>query len=128
MIIWLMCASECIHAQDFSNKGKEFWIAYPAHRDVTDSRMALYISSTDNTTGEVQLDGQVIPFIVTANKATIVPISPNKYNVYNGQADSVAKGKGIRVVAAKPIVVFAHLLNNNFAKIHPYIGSINFLF
>lgn len=112
MIIWLMCASEFIHAQDFSNKGKEFWIAYPAHRDGTDSRMALYISSTENTTGLVQLDGQVISFVVTANKATIVPISPQKYNVYNGQADSVAKGKGIRVVAANPIVVFAHLLNN----------------
>jgi hypothetical protein len=65
-----------INAQDFSNKGKDFWIPYPGHIDGTISRMALYISSTENTTGEVQLAGQIIPFTVVANQATSVQISP----------------------------------------------------
>ncbi|KAF0240105.1 MAG: hypothetical protein FD183_1201 [Chitinophagaceae bacterium] len=109
--IWLLLLFISVHAQDFSNKGKEFWIAYPAHIDATSSRMALYISSTENTTGEVQLDGKVIPFTVTANQATTVQISPIAYNIYNAQSDGIGIGKGIKVVSLKPVVVYAHILN-----------------
>lgn len=98
-------------AQDFSNKGKDFWLAYPAHIDNTNSRMALYISSTENTTGQVELDGRTIPFTVTANQATTVQISPAIYQVYNSQADGVNNGKGIHIISEKPIVVYAHILN-----------------
>ena len=98
-------------AQDFSNKGKEFWLPYAGHIDNLTSRMALYISSTENTTGEVQLNNQIIPFTVTANQATTVQISPNTYNVYNQQADGIGTGRGIRVISQKPIVVYAHILN-----------------
>jgi gliding motility-associated-like protein len=100
-----------INAQDFSNKGKDFWIPYPGHIDGTISRMALYISSTENTTGEVQLAGQIIPFTVVANQATSVQISPVTYNVYNAQADGIGTQKGIHVVSQKPVVVYAHVLN-----------------
>lgn len=97
--------------QDFSNKGTDFWIAYTAHIDGTSSRMALYISSDVNTSGEVQLDGKTIPFTVTANQATTVQISPKTYNVYNAQSDGINTGYGIHVIAQKPIVVYAHILN-----------------
>jgi len=107
----VVCTVGQINAQDFSNKGKDFWIAYPAHIDGLTSRMALYISSTENTTGEVQLDGKVIPFTVTANQATVVQIFPATYNVYNAQADGVGTAKGIRVISGKPVVVYAHVLN-----------------
>jgi gliding motility-associated-like protein len=100
-----------IAAQDFSNKGKDFWLPYPGHIDGTTSRMALYISSTENTTGEVQLDGKIIPFTVTANQATPVQISPVTYNVYNSQSDGIGTAKGIHVISQKPVVVYAHVLN-----------------
>ncbi len=112
VLFFLMICSGCIlHAQEFSNKGKDFWIAYPAHIDNLTSRMALYISSTENATGEVQLDGKIIPFTVTANQATTVQISPSTYNIYNSQADGTSSGKGIHIISQKPVVVYAHILN-----------------
>ena len=109
--LWLLFICNVLCAQDFSNKGKEFWLPYPAHIDGTSSRMALYISATENTTGEVQLDGKVIPFTVTANQATTVQISPVAYAIYNVQADGVGIAKGIKVISLKPVVVYAHILN-----------------
>ncbi|MEO0065711.1 MAG: hypothetical protein RI983_1037, partial [Bacteroidota bacterium] len=108
--IWLF-AFNGTSAQDFSNKGKDFWLAYPAHIDGTTSRMALYISSTENTNGVVELDGRTIPFSVTANQATTVQISPAFYQVYNSQADGTGVGKGIHITSEKPIVLYAHILN-----------------
>ncbi|TAH06807.1 MAG: hypothetical protein EAZ13_08125 [Sphingobacteriia bacterium] len=112
VLFFLLICSGCIlQAQEFSNKGKDFWIAYPAHIDNLNSRMALYISSTENTTGEVQLDGKIIPFTVVANQATTIQISPVTYNVYNAQSDGIGAAKGIHVVSLKPVVVYAHALN-----------------
>lgn len=102
---------KCLIAQDFSNRGKDFWLAYPAHVDNTNSRMALYISSTENASGQIELDGRTIPFTVTANQATTVQISPNFYSVYNAQADGINPAKGIHIVSDKPVVVYAHILN-----------------
>jgi len=98
-------------AQDFSNRGKDFWLAYPAHIDNTNSRMALYISSTENTSGQIDLDGKTISFSVTANQATTIQIPPTFYLVYNAQADGINAGKGIHITSQKPIVVYAHILN-----------------
>lgn len=98
-------------AQDFSNRGKDFWLAYPAHIDNTNSRMALYISSTENTSGQIDLDGKTISFTVTANQATTIQIPPTFYLVYNAQADGVNSGKGIHITSQKPVVVYAHILN-----------------
>ncbi len=109
--IVLCVISMVVSGQDYSNKGKDFWIAYTGHIDATSSRMALYISSDVNTTGEVQLAGTTIPFTVTANQATTVQISPRTYPVYNGQSDGTNTGYGIHVVSAAPVVVYAHILN-----------------
>lgn len=98
-------------AQDFSNRGKDFWLVYPAHIDGTNSRMALYISATENTSGQIELDGKTIPFTVTANQATTIQIPPTFYLVYNAQADGINAAKGIHVTSLKPVVVYAHILN-----------------
>ncbi len=111
LLFIFICAGTMLHGQEFSNKGKDFWIAYPAHIDNLTSRMALYISSTENATGEVQLDGKIIPFTVTANQATTVQINPSTYNIYNSQADGTSSGKGIHIISQRPVVVYAHILN-----------------
>ena len=98
-------------SQNFSNKGTEFWLAYPAHIDGNTSRMALYISSDVSTTGTVFLAGRSIPFTVTANRASVVQISPSAYPVLNSQNEGIAPGNGIRIVSASPVVVYAHVLN-----------------
>jgi gliding motility-associated-like protein len=98
-------------AQDFSNKGKDFWLAYPCHIDGNTSRMALYISATVNTTGTVELAGTTIPFTVTANQATVVQVFPTSYNVINPQSEGISIGKGIHITSLQPVVVYAHILN-----------------
>jgi gliding motility-associated-like protein len=101
-----------VKAQDFSNKGKDFWLAYPGHIDGNTSRMALYISSTINTTGVVELPGgATISFTVTANQATVVQISPATYNVINPQSEGILAAKGIHITSMQPVVVYAHILN-----------------
>ncbi len=107
----LLCACP-VAAQDFSNKGKDFWLAYTGHIDGNISRMALYISSDVSTSGTVNLNGSTIPFNVTANQATVVQIFPNTYPVINQQSDGIGVGKGIHIVSNDPVVVYAHILNS----------------
>ncbi len=111
MFIFLILENLRGFAQDYSNKGTDFWIPYAGHIDSTSSRMALYISSDNNTNGQVELAGNIIPFSVVANQAATIEISPAVYAVYNGQSDGIGIGKGIHVISAKPIVVYAHILN-----------------
>ncbi|MEN9599280.1 MAG: hypothetical protein RL596_1599 [Bacteroidota bacterium] len=111
LLIFCLLGSVFANAQEFSNKGKDFWLPYAGHIDGTTSRMALYISATESTTGEVQLDGKIISFSVTANQATTVQISPQTYSVYNSQSDGIGTAKGIHVISQKPISLYAHILN-----------------
>ena len=100
------------YSQDFSNRGKEFWLAYPGHIDGNNSRLALYISSSTNTSGTVFLPGNnTINFTVIANQTAIVQIFPANYNVINTQSQGVNVGLGIRITTNDPVVVYAHLLN-----------------
>ncbi len=106
-------------AQDFSNKGKEFWIPYPEHIDGTQSTMGLYITSDVNTSGTITVGANAIPFTVTANSVTprfiglTAPVISTNVNVYlGGFQDNVVSGKGIHVVSALPVVVFAHIIRS----------------
>ncbi|MCE3283253.1 MAG: hypothetical protein K0Q66_1990, partial [Chitinophagaceae bacterium] len=111
-LLLLVFYSTNLWSQDFSNKGKDFWLAYPAHVDGTSSRLALYISATVNTSGVVYLPGgATLPFTVTANQATVVQISPNTYTVHNAQNEGINPGRGIHITALQPVVVYAHILN-----------------
>src|SRR6185503_20741694 len=103
-------------AQDFSNKGKDFWVIYTGHIDGTTSRMALYITSDQNATGTVSVAGNNIPFTVTANQVTTVRFTssstPSNSVPYNGQTTGIGTNKGIHIVADHPIVVYSHILNS----------------
>lgn len=98
-------------AQSSSNKGKEFWVGFMAHRDASQVDMYLYITSDSSTTGKVEVPGQNWSqnFTVTANNMTLVTI-PNNV-AYVGCTDCI-QGKGIKVSAAKDVVVYAHIYYN----------------
>ncbi|MFI5133601.1 MAG: PKD domain-containing protein, partial [Chitinophagales bacterium] len=104
------------HAQDFSNKGKDFWVIYTGHIDGTTSRMALYITSDQNATGTVSVAGNVINFTVTANQVTTVRLTnatvPSNAVAYNGQTVGIGTNKGIHIVSDHPVVVYSHILNS----------------
>ena len=114
LMIWALLLFVFINAgaQNTSNKGKEFWIAYTGHIDGTTSKMYLYITSDVNTTAEVRIGGVSIagsPFVITANTIQPVPIDPEVLNVYIGSSDLIETGKAIQVIAEKPVVVYAHI-------------------
>ena len=69
-ISFLTLGKQFAAAQDYSNKGKDFWVIYTGHIDATTSRMALYITSDQNATGTLSVGGSTINFTVTANQVT----------------------------------------------------------
>lgn len=107
-----------LSAQDFSNKGKDFWIAYTGHIDGTSSVMGLYLTSDVDATGSVQVGATNLPFSIKANQVTTLFLGPNSggnapnINVYNSQADGINPGYGIHVVSSKNIVVYAHIIRS----------------
>src|SRR5687767_7198546 len=114
-IVILVLSFCCVSAQDLSNKGKDFWVAYAGHIDGTTSRMALYITSDQNATGLVDINGSTIPFTVSANQVTTVQLTnsstPSNSLAYNGQVEGIGVKKGIHITSDKPVAVYAHILN-----------------
>jgi gliding motility-associated-like protein len=110
-IIWALLFFPFVNAeaQNTSNKGKEFWIAYTGHIDGTASKMYLYITSDVNTTAEVRIGGVPVsgsPFTITASQVKAVPIDPA---AYVGSSDVTETGRAVQVIAEKPVVVYSHI-------------------
>lgn len=107
--------SAVLCAQDLSNRGKDFWVAYSGHLDGLTSRMALYITADQNASGTVEINGTAIPFSVAANQVATVQLtnssSPANSIAYNAQVEGIGAKKGIHITADKPVAVYAHILN-----------------
>ena len=118
IILLLFFTSATGFSQDFSNKGKDFWIAYPAHIDGTSSAMGIYITSDVSATGTITVGGTVLSFTLAANSVVrkfIGPIAagdaPNT-SVYLSTQDGITPGAGIHVVSDKPVAVYAHIIRS----------------
>src|SRR5688572_32073652 len=100
-------------AQDFSNKGKDFWIGYGNHVRMFNGnppeRMQLYITSDVSTTGQVSISsvGFSQSFSVTANQITTIDIPRSAALMDDGLYDH-----GIHVTAEKPVVVYSFIYVN----------------
>lgn len=117
-LLVLLLANLYSNSQDFSNRGKDFWLAYPTHIDGTLSVMGLYITSDQNASGTINVGGTTIPFTVTANTITRKFLGPNaagdapNTGVHLTAQDGIETGKGIRVVSDRPVVVYAHIIRS----------------
>ena len=109
-------------AQDFSNKGKEFWVVFPPHAPSGNSlaELSLYISSDKNTNGHIVINGDSIPFTIKAftPQEFILPRNTTYVSGAESAIDDpinikkVVLNKGIKVIVAegKPgVVVYAHM-------------------
>ena len=121
----LCCALPALlFCQDFSNKGKDFWIGYGNHvrmfnsipypqtacvSGVCPEKMQLYITSDVNTTGNVEISGIGFsqPFSVTANQITTIDIPRSA-----ALNDQGTFNKGIHVTAQKAVVVYSFIYVN----------------
>ena len=121
LILICMLNTLVLSAQDFSNKGTDFWVVYSGHIDALNSRMALYITSTVNTSGTVSVNGQSTKFTVIANQVSVVqltsstiPSNADAYLANNNvnQLEVIGVNKGIHIESKNPVVVYSHILNS----------------
>lgn len=120
-LVLALLLSKDMLAQDYSNKGTDFWVSYPEHINGTGSIMGLYITSDVNTSGVISVNGSNIPFSVVAN--TIQPrfltsagtganvIGLNTYVHLGGLQDGIKTNAAVHITALQPVVVYAHIIN-----------------
>ncbi len=96
-------------AQEFSYKGKDFWLGYGNHEQMNGGNgqgMDIYITSDVNTSALVEIPG--IGFSqnvnIAANQVTTVTVPNTAALNLEGKSN-----KGIHVKADRPVVVYAHI-------------------
>ncbi|WP_276360655.1 PKD domain-containing protein [Daejeonella sp. H1SJ63] len=99
-----------VSAQNTSNKGTDFWLAYGNHvagyGNTIGQEMVVYVTSDVNTSGVMEVGGTSIPFQVTANAITNVTVPQT---AYIGNTEGKISNKGIHITSLLPIVVYAHI-------------------
>lgn len=101
-----------VSAQDFSNKGKEFWLSYSYHVSMVNAgggppQMTIYITSDENTSYTVEVYGGTTlqSGSITAGQVVTVLI-PNSYFIND---EGKFLNRTIRVLADKPSVVYSYI-------------------
>ena len=102
-------------AQDFSNKGKEFWIPYSYHVAMASGSgaglsMTLYITSDVTTNFSVEIFGGANIQTGTVTAGNVVMVNVPNTNFING--GGAFTGKTVRVTAEKPVVVYSYITSN----------------
>jgi len=95
-------------AQEFSNKGKDFYLCFPSNVPSGGSlaQMNVFITSDKDSRCEITYNGQVQPFTVTANTVTSIPIDRAFAYISDGESGTpVRKGIRVKVEDGKPPVV-----------------------
>lgn len=102
-----------VSAQDFSNKGKEFWLAYCYHVGMGGGgapAMTLYITADVNTNYKVEIYGASV--LQTGSIVAGQVISINIPNAYFINDEGLFTNKAIRVTGEDPIVVYSYITRN----------------
>lgn len=103
-------------SQDFTNKGKDFWITFPAHVDANLAVMGIYITSDKAASGEVIVGNTVLTFSITPNTVKRFFLGPNgdapNTSVYMSTNDGIQTGAAIHVKSTQPVVVYAHIVRS----------------
>lgn len=117
LLLFSMIVFLSARTQDFSNKGKDFWIGYGNHvrmfENVTPQnpaeQMELYMTSDVNTSGAVEIKGIGFNqgFAVIANQITTLSIPRSA-----ALLDEGTYNLGIHVTSDKPIVVYSFIYVN----------------
>ncbi len=100
-------------SQDFSNKGRDFWVGYGNHVRMFNGgapeSMQIYLTSDINTTGNVSVAsiGFSQNFTITQNQITVVNIPRTA-----ALLDEGLYNHGIHITAQKPIVAYGFIYVN----------------
>lgn len=111
-------------AQDFSNKGKDFWVGYGNHVRMFNAggreKMQIYITSDVNTSGNVSINsiGFNQDYTVTANQITVIDIPNSAALMDDGLYDH-----GIHITALKPVVAYGFIYVSNISGATLYLPT-----
>lgn len=127
LLLLLFIWATCTRAQDFSNKGKDFWVGYGNHVAMYNSssgtalsnggsqNMILYFTSDEDADVTVTIPrlNWSRNYHVSANQVTESAPMP-KTTPYDARltAEGVSQA-GIHVTSTRPIVAYAHIYDNN---------------
>jgi len=114
LVIFSVLTTLSVSAQNFSNKGKDFWITSGWHYAMgtgSPPAMTLSLTSDVNTTYSIEAYGVgvIASGNIIANQVTNVDI-PSTYFTYtppSGGGNGLFTGKAIHVTAVRPIVVYS---------------------
>ncbi len=112
LLVGILCLATpvLLFSQDFSNKGKEFWISYSYHVSMVQGGnpvMTLYITSDVATTYTVKIYGGVT--IQSGNLSAGQVVSVNIPNTYFIDNEGLFSGRTIHVTTDKNSVVYAYI-------------------
>ncbi len=118
----LVCLLFCqASAQDFSNKGKDFWVGYGYHvryvsgNPINGQEMVLYFATDAITNVRVEIPalGYVQNYNIPANTIfTTNPLPKSGSQDARLTAEGVSN-KGVHIVADRAIVAYAHIYNGS---------------
>ncbi|MCC7399903.1 MAG: PKD domain-containing protein [Chitinophagaceae bacterium] len=118
----VMLAGGRVIAQDFSNKGKDFWVAYGYHEVMVDGnnlqQMVLYFATEATTTVKVTIPGlgysktySNIPANTVFTSDSIPKIGMQDARLLT--ESTAPENKGIHIEADHPVVAYAHIYNQS---------------
>ena len=119
LVLTLLVGSTAL-TQDFSNKGKDFWVAYGYHQAMLSGntqQMVLYFATEEVTNVTVSIPGlgYFQNYVVPAN--TVFQSNPLPKNAPVDARLLTETGspqkKGIHVTSDKPIICYAHIYNQS---------------
>lgn len=126
-LLVLLLANLYSYSQDFSNKGKDFWVAYGSHVSMYNAdgtpntinggsqEMVLYFTSDKNATVTVNIPatGWTRTYSVIANQVTTSDLIP-KSGLNDARIYAEGKtNKGIHITSTEPVIAYAHIYNGS---------------
>lgn len=117
-------ASSTVFSQDFSNKGKDFWVGYGYHTQMTPAngnsqQMVLYFATDQVTNITITVPGSPYTIqTITTGAAPTVTTSVVVPKGTGGQPDFRLYNEGlyntgIHITSDKPMVAYAHVYNGS---------------
>jgi gliding motility-associated-like protein len=104
-------------SQNFSNKGKDFWVGYGNHIRMLQpgnqaEQMQIYLTSDVSTSGSVTFSSgsASIPYTITANQITVIDVPQRTSNYL---PDEGLYTRGIHITALKDIVAYGFIYVNS---------------
>lgn len=126
LLVILLLSFNIIWSQDFSNKGKDFWLGYGFHVSMAGTNgvplatggsqeMVLYLTSdvNANVTVEIPSVGYTQNYTIVANQVTTTLPFPKTGAQDARIADSGYFNRGIHIISDVPVVAYAHIYNSS---------------